>query len=133
MTATGHNSTAVASACAAAKADPGLGQKSVEDGAGSFDHAQVNPADREAPVPARWTNSTVYSQEMRVEVDGELFVISIRPDRPGQYDFSWVSGPNPGYGFSSSTSEDGSLTDAQVRAAIRGFLAQIDPDTGYIE
>jgi len=105
----------------------------VEEGAGSFDHVQVNPADREAAVPARWTNSTVDSHELRIEVDGELFVVSIRPDRSGQHDFTWVSGPNPGYGFSSTTSEDGSLTEAQMTAAIRGFLAQIDPDTGYIE
>ena len=32
-------------------------------------------------------------------VDGETFRVRVRPD--GGSDYSWVSGPNPGYGFSS--------------------------------
>jgi hypothetical protein len=33
---------------------------------------------------------------IRVEVDGQLLEVLARPDRPGQYDFAWVSGAEPG-------------------------------------
>jgi hypothetical protein len=32
-------------------------------------------------------------------VDGQRFEVVTRPDRPGQHDVAWVSGPDPGYGF----------------------------------
>ena len=68
----------------------------------------------------------------RVEVDAELFDVTVR-ERPGQYHFAWVSGPNPGYGFSIGTSDGQRLSDADIEASIRNFLAQVDPETGYIE
>jgi len=38
-----------------------------------------------------------------MSVDGEEFEVS-RPDgRPGTYNFTWLTGPNPGYGFGFST------------------------------
>jgi hypothetical protein len=44
----------------------------------------------------------------------------------------WESGPNPGYGFTSGA-QGGSGAPVSVLAdAIRNFLAQIDPRTGYI-
>jgi hypothetical protein len=70
---------------------------------------------------------------IRVEVDGEAFDVVGRWDRPGQYDYTWVSGPNRGYGFSSASSDGSPLTMAGHEEAIRDFLAQVDPDTGYIE
>jgi hypothetical protein len=70
---------------------------------------------------------------IRVEVDGQLFEILARPDRPGQYDVAWVSGPNPGYGFSSASSDGSAMSMGDFEEAIRGFLAQVDPETGYIE
>ncbi|MET7423724.1 hypothetical protein [Dactylosporangium sp. NPDC005555] len=69
---------------------------------------------------------------MRLEVDGQVFSVAGRPERPGQYDYTWVSGRNPGYGFSSARSDAAPPTTAEHVAAIRGFLAQIDPETGYI-
>ena len=42
-----------------------------------------------------------------------------------------LSGPNEGYGFSSSPTPHQSLEGH--RESIRTFLAQIDPTTGYIE
>ena len=69
----------------------------------------------------------------RVVVEGEVFDIVPQPDRPGQYAFDWVSGPNPGYGFSSQTSDRRPMTKAQLEDSIRDFLAQVDPRTGYIE
>ena len=69
----------------------------------------------------------------RIEVDGQLFEVSARADRPGQYDFAWLSGPNPDYGFSSASSDGSAMTAGDFEDAIRNFLAQIDPATGYIE
>lgn len=63
-----------------------------------------------------------------LEVDGELF--ELRPDQYGGTDYSWLSGPNPGYGFSLSPTPNVSLE--KHRENIRGFLAQIDPTTGYL-
>jgi hypothetical protein len=69
----------------------------------------------------------------RVEVDGELFDVAPVRDRPGQYRFTWVSGPNSGYGFSAGTSDGRAMSSAEMDAGIRKFLAQVDPETGYIE
>ncbi|MDQ1641958.1 MAG: hypothetical protein QOJ90_1309 [Actinomycetota bacterium] len=69
----------------------------------------------------------------RVEVDGEVFDVAARRDRPGQYHFAWLSGPNPDYGFSSGASDGREMTSADIEACIRNFLAQVDPKTGYIE
>jgi len=73
------------------------------------------------------------ARPIRVEVDGQLFDVLAHPDRPGQYHFEWVSGPNPGYGFTSASSDRSAMTMPDFDDAIRGFLAQVDPETGYIE
>lgn len=62
-------------------------------------------------------------------VDGELFEI-----RPGQYggtSYDWITGPNKGYGIASSGPPDQPAEEHQRE--IRGFLAMVDPRTGYIE
>jgi hypothetical protein len=64
-----------------------------------------------------------------LEVDGELF--ALRPAKHGGTDYTWLSGPNKDYGFSSSMTPNKSLE--VHREGIRAFLAQIDPTTGYIE
>jgi hypothetical protein len=69
----------------------------------------------------------------RMTVDGELFEVVADPERPGQYDFAWLSGPNDGYGFSSARGDGGAMSERGMEASIRRFLAQVDPDTGYIE
>jgi hypothetical protein len=69
----------------------------------------------------------------RVEVDGHVFDVAASRNRPGQYHFDWVSGPNSGYGFSVGTSDGREMNNAETEAAIRGFLAQVDPKTGYLE
>ena len=63
-----------------------------------------------------------------LEVDGEVFEIVYSSSRGSHY--VWVSGRNPGYGFGSSGPEPETLDDH--RAAIRNFLEQIDPETGFI-
>jgi hypothetical protein len=69
----------------------------------------------------------------RVEVEGEVFDVVARRDRPGQYHFAWVSGPNPDYGFSSGASDGREMSNTDIDASIRDFLAQVDPETGFIE
>lgn len=80
--------------------------------------------------------------ERRVTVDGEIFDVHLREDRSA-YDFEWVSGPNPGYGFTigqaSESAPDGhpappiaAMDDLWIRAKIRSFLGSIDPTTGYM-
>ncbi len=69
----------------------------------------------------------------RVEVDGEVFDVAAECDRPGQYHYTWVSGPSPGYGFSVGNSDGHAVSNADIEADIRNFLAQVDPATGYIE
>lgn len=66
-------------------------------------------------------------------VDGEQFDVSTRAGEPGVYDFRWTSGPNEGYGFGSAGHGGGGMTDAELEDAIRNFLSQVDPTTGYIE
>lgn len=67
----------------------------------------------------------------RFVVDGEAFDVTTRPDVPGHYHFAWVSGRNPGYGFTVRTSDGSALPQNQIFSQIRSFLAQIDPRTGY--
>lgn len=69
----------------------------------------------------------------RVEVDGEVFDVAAERNRPSQYHYTWISGPNSGYGFSSGTSDGRAMSSADIEASIRNFLAQVDPRTGYIE
>ncbi|RRQ29237.1 hypothetical protein DK926_04980 [Rhodococcus sp. Eu-32] len=81
-----------------------------------------------------------------VIVDGETFTVTARPGESGSYDYTWESGPNEGYGYSSSLckaypsvldrANDPSAFEpssvAEHRESIRDFLLQINPDTGYI-
>lgn len=97
--------------------------------------AQHDERPREAEV-------TAGRAPRRLVVDREVF--DVRPSESGHgVDFDWVSGPNPGYGFSSSlpvtfarsgeaTVADPESAEADLVTHIRHFLAQIDPDTGYI-
>jgi hypothetical protein len=65
---------------------------------------------------------------LTLDVDGELF--AVREGGGGGTAYDWLSGPNDGYGFGSSGSPTPSVEEH--REAIRTFLAQIDPTTGYI-
>ncbi|HSV38618.1 MAG TPA: hypothetical protein VLI04_07640 [Nocardioidaceae bacterium] len=69
----------------------------------------------------------------RIELDGQLFDVVTHPDAPGRVAFTWVSGPNAGYGFVSQTSDAEPMSAHHQEAAIRSFLAQVDPDTGYVD
>lgn len=65
----------------------------------------------------------------QIIVDGETFDVD---NQDNANHLSWVSGPNAGYGFSIGRSDGAALTEDQARTAIRGFLAAIDPATGYL-
>ncbi len=90
-------------------------------------YRSADPEDGASPAvdPVQRT----YDTTLTVEVDGELFAVSVGTD--GDNDYVWLTGPNPGYGFGESGPFERSLVDH--RAAIRNFLDQIDPETGYIE
>jgi hypothetical protein len=69
---------------------------------------------------------------IRLDVDGEVFTVAARPGRPGQYDYTWISGQDSEYGFTSARSDGQPSTLADHEDAIRSFLAHVDPETGYI-
>ena len=75
------------------------------------------------------TEGTTDVRFLTIEVDGELFALS--PDEYGGTDYAWLSGPNPGYGFGVSPTPN--LSPGEHMENIRGFLALVDPTTGYIE
>jgi hypothetical protein len=66
---------------------------------------------------------------LTLEVDGEMF--ALRPNESGGTDYTWLSGPNPGYGFGVSPTPN--LSPDKHMENIRDFLAIVDPTTGYIE
>lgn len=72
-----------------------------------------------------------YDATFTVEVDGEVFAVSEGTGDVWEIDYLWVTGPNAGYGFGESGPFRRSLEDHG--RAIRNFLDQIDPETGYIE
>jgi hypothetical protein len=102
-------------------------------------HVSIPPAstdtdDASSPQHPDNTSGTLaaVTEADRGEVDGETFEVTSRSDVPGQYYFAWVSGRHSGYGFTVRTSDGSALRRDQVVSQIRTFLAQIDPQTGYI-
>lgn len=65
----------------------------------------------------------------RIVVEGETFDVA---KRGNSIQFSWVSGPDPGYGFSLGRSYGAQPTEDEARSEIRSFLSLIDPDTGHL-
>ncbi|MBY8873872.1 hypothetical protein K7640_18750 [Micromonospora sp. PLK6-60] len=68
---------------------------------------------------------------MTLTVDGQEFRVRVRVGEPRTYDFDWLTGPHE-YGFALSGPRDLVLSHAEMTQAIRDFLAQIDPATGYL-
>lgn len=64
-----------------------------------------------------------------LNVRGESFEWSLQE---GANQFSWLSGPNPGYGFAIGRSDGAALTEAEALDHIAAFLSGIDPATGYL-
>lgn len=80
-------------------------------------------------------NSTpqVSPDRFRLTVDGDVFDVRYDDAQPGAYHYTRLTGPAPGYGFTSRRSDYGRSTEDQHIAAIRSFLAGVDPITGYME
>lgn len=72
------------------------------------------------------------AETQRFEVDGETFDVAPHASLPDRYQFTWVSDQHPGYGFTAHTSDDRPMTQERIVSQIRLFLAQIDPETGYM-
>lgn len=66
-----------------------------------------------------------------VTVEGHDFLVREREGEPGVSDFEWLTGPAD-YGFTSAGSGRSPITRSEAEEAIRNFLAQVDPATGYI-
>lgn len=64
-----------------------------------------------------------------LDVDGERF--ALRAAALGGTHYAWLTGPNDGYGFTSSAPADS--PPEQHTASIRGFLDLVDPVTGFIQ
>lgn len=67
-----------------------------------------------------------------LRVADQRFRVQERPlgDRHFEYRYTWLTGPNPGYGFTAAGPVKANV--AEHRAAIGAFLADIDPATGYL-
>ncbi|QOC90737.1 hypothetical protein [Micromonospora craniellae] len=70
-------------------------------------------------------------ESVLLTVDGEQFRVCAQAGRPGAYDFDWLSGPHE-YGFGLTNSGGLALSRDELVQAIREFLAEIDPATGYL-
>ena len=67
-----------------------------------------------------------------ITVDEEHFAVDYDAEQPGAYHFSWLSGRDPQYGFSTRISTHERRPQQELVNSIRGFLAEIDPATGYL-
>jgi hypothetical protein len=79
-------------------------------------------------VDREWDDGVVI-EPARFVVDGESF--DVVRDGSSTH-LTWVSGPNASYGFSVGGSGATRLSDAEIGSAIRSFLSEIDPRTGYL-
>lgn len=65
-------------------------------------------------------------------VDAERFTAIADPDQPGAWHLRWDTGPNLGYGYMTRRSDHQCAEPADLIDGVRGFLAEIDPETGYL-
>jgi hypothetical protein len=93
------------------------------DGDGDRAHPEAVPGMRPE------TEGSADVPSLMLEVDGEMF--ALRPNEFGGTDYTWLSGPNPGYGFGVSPTPNPSLDEHMEN--IRDFLAIVDPTTGHLE
>lgn len=66
------------------------------------------------------------------EVDGETFDVEWHDISPFKFHADWLSGPNPGYGFSGAGG-DAPPSRSEMQDTLRNFLKQVNPKTGYID
>jgi hypothetical protein len=73
-----------------------------------------------------------YDDVRELTVDGERFRVARRSGERCTYDYTWLTGPNDGYGFTSSMNLEHMMSDTEHEEALRAFLSGIDPATGYL-
>jgi hypothetical protein len=94
--------------------------------------AQPNEAQpNEDAVPGLAPTPAPGLDPLELVVDGEKFVVTRRAGSPGTYDFAWTSHP-ASYGFSMASNADWHPDRAELTEQIHSFLADIDPETGYL-
>ena len=71
--------------------------------------------------------------DFELAVDDERFHVVYDATQPGAYHYTWLTGPAPGYGFTSQSSSLDRRAVEHHLEAIRTFLKMVDPTTGYIE
>ncbi|MCB0896624.1 MAG: hypothetical protein KDB43_14855 [Nocardioidaceae bacterium] len=74
---------------------------------------------------------------LELTIEGMAFSVTYDSSQPGAYHYTRLpgppGGPAVGYGFTSRSSDDGRRSSHAHEAAIRAFIAIVDPGTGYIE
>ncbi|MEO3747441.1 nucleoside hydrolase [Plantactinospora sp. B5E13] len=99
------------------------------EGAGGPDGAAMGgPEAGRAPEHLRPAHR---GEPVLLTVDGHDFRVRVRADEPGTYDFEWLTGPHE-YGFTLGGPVEPRMGRAEMEEAIRGFLAEVDPATGYL-
>jgi len=98
-------------------------------------YADNDPTEPTAPdpdaTPGLAPRSTPGINAVELVVDGESFVVTRRADAPGTYDFDWTSHLES-YGFGVSRNASWTPDRDELGELIRSFLAEIDPETGYL-
>lgn len=70
----------------------------------------------------------VETERFAMTVDGEHFEVARVNDR--SFDYTWVSGPDPEYGFRATANHPDATWDHET--AIRDFLGTVDPASGHL-
>jgi hypothetical protein len=100
--------------------------------AGRPNEAQPNEAQpNENATPGLAPTPAPGLDPVELVVDGEKFVVTRRAGSPSTYDFAWTSHP-ASYGFTMATNADWRPDQAELAEQIHSFLADIDPETGYL-
>lgn len=72
------------------------------------------------------------TEPVRITVQGQNFTVRARPGEPGVYDYDWTNHPE-GYGFTSAGNPQYPVSHEEMERAIISFLAEINPDTGFLD
>lgn len=86
---------------------------------------------RRSLTPVDCSVVSIHAVTMELTVDGEVFSVLERPGEPGVYDFSWLTGPTPGHGFTIGTSDQAPLPVETLSRSAASFLAGVRTDTEY--
>lgn len=92
--------------------------------------SEPDPTDELWFYAAAPPDTRTYVDLGNLTVDGETFAVRNCADDHATH-YNWISGPNDGYGFSTFGGPE-PLSLEQRLDRIRGFLAGIDPATGYL-